>query len=402
MTKKIIYSSFVIALTSLLVVGATMAWFTDSDDAGMASFDSGTLSMEAGASMIFGVEAITGDIYEIDLSGGGTYLLFDKTIGTTSDKYVNALAYDREKKRLYYTPENNKLYFYDFNVEQFAGNLAGGRTAGATFGRGYYWYVPQATNDLWRVSFNPDGSINTDVKFMDNFANGNFSFGDVALDINDNMLYGSASASTKVYFKIDLLTKIYTQIDTGVPNHMQISFGSDGLLYGHVAEGTGSTGTPKGWYTIDLVSGDSALLNWSPGSQNFNDLASNNQNNWNPSNTEMMHYFVKNTGSKQINVRVNVNGKWASDGLSSDNVLIQLDQSMNQSDWVVAGHTVYYLKAIKPGESVLLHLIVHLDGPTTGDDYQGQTFCLNPIFDAIQSSNYAPYHDWGVSYYGTP
>lgn len=402
MTKKIIYSAFVIALSSLLVVGATMAWFTDGDAAGMASFTSGTLSIEAGASMIFGVEAVTGDIYEVDLSDGGTYLLFDSTIGTTSDKYVNALAYDRENKRLYYTPENNKLYFYDFNVEKYAGNLAGGRTAGATFGRGYYWYVPQATNDLWRVNFNPDGSINTDVMFMENFAYGNYSFGDVALDINDNVLYGSASAGTKVYFKIDLLTKTYSLIDTGFPNHLQISFGSDGALYGHVAEGTGSTGTPKGWYKINLTDGESQPLSWSPGTQNFNDLASNNQNNWNPSNSELMHYYVKNTGSKQINVRVNTNGKWELDGLSPVNVLIQLDPSMNESDWMIAGQTIYYLKPLAPGETIPIHLIVHLDGPMTGDDYQGQTYSMNPIFDAIQASNFAPYHEWGVDYYGTP
>ena len=215
--KKLIIAAFVIALTSLLVGGATMAWFTDGDTAGTATFASGTLSIDAGANMIFGVEEITGDLYEIDLTDGHSYLLFDRTIGTTNDKYVNALAYDRVNKRLYYTPYGVNLYFYDFDVERSAESLSGGRPAGATFGRGYYWYIPQDSNDLRCVTFNPDGTISTDAVFMANFTGGSFNFGDIALDINDDVLYGSANATEKVFFKIDLASKVYTKIDQGFP-----------------------------------------------------------------------------------------------------------------------------------------------------------------------------------------
>lgn len=402
MRKEIVVAASVIALASLLVGGATMAWFTDRDDAGLAEFTSGTLSIEAGTSMIFGVEAVSGDLYEIDLSNGSTYLLYDKTIGTTADKYVNALAYDRVNKRLYYTPYQNDLYFYDFTGEVYAGKLAGARTAGATFGRGFYWYVPQGSNDLRRVDFNADGTVKSDTMFMADFAGGSYSFGDVAMDISDNMIYGSASASSKVYFKIDLLTKTYTQIDIGFPNHMQVSFGSDGALYGHVTDGSGSTGTSLGWYKIDLLTGDATALSWSPGDRNFNDLASNFQNNWNPDDTERLHYYVKNTGSKYMNLRVLLNGNWLMDGLSADNVTIGLADTMFESDWIIDGQSLYYLQSVAPGEMVSIQLIIHLDGMSTDDTYQGQTFMVQPIFDAIQASNFAPYHEWGVNYYGTP
>ncbi len=400
--KKIFIAALVIALSSLLVGGATMAWFVDADTAGTATFTSGTLSIDAGASMIFGVEDVTGDLYEIDLTNGNSYLLFDRTIGTTGDKYVNALAYDRVNKRLYYTPYGIELYFYDFNVETSAGSLSGGRPAGATFGGGYYWYIPQATNDLRRVDFNPNGSIKTDVLFLANFASGSYNFGDIALDINDNVLYGSANATEKVFFKIDLSTKVYTKIDKGFPNHMQISFGSDGALYGHVNEGTGSTGLPKGWYRINLSDGNAELLSWSPGDRNFNDLASNAQNKWNPSDVELIHYYVKNTGSTDLNFRLNLNGNWQLDSLESNNVSIMLDASMNAANWVVVDQTLYYLPKVVPGESVSVHLVITLDGTLTNDAYQGQSYVVSPMFDAIQATNYAPYHEWGVPYYGTP
>lgn len=396
--KKIYIAALIIALTSLLVAGATMAWFTDEDNAGMATFTSGTLSIEAGASMIFGVEEITGDLYEIDLTNGNSYLLYDRTIGTTNDKYVNALAYDRVNKRLYYTPHGTSLYFYDFNAETLAGTLSGGRPAGATFGGGYYWYIPQATNDLRRVDFNPDGSIKTDVVFWADFAGGNFSFGDIALDISNNVLYGSANASTKVFFKIDLTSKIYTQIDQGYPNHMQISFGSDGALYGHVNIASGNPNL--GWYKINISNGDTEALSWSPGGRNYNDLASNVQNKWNPSDVELIHYYVKNTGSKSMNFRLFLNAGWVA-SLSSSNIMIGLDDAMDSGDWVIVGHTMYYLPTVAPGETVQVRLNIELDG-LTDDSYQGQSFKISPIFDAIQATNYAPYHEWGVSYYGAP
>ena len=397
--KKIVIAALIIALSSLLVGGATMAWFVDGDTAGTATFTSGTLSIDAGASMIFGVEEITGDLYEIDLTNGNSYLLFDKTIGKTTDKYVNALAYDRVNKRLYYTPEGIKLYFYDFNVETIAGSLSGGRPAGATFGRGYYWYIPQGSNDLRRVDFNPNGTIKTDVVYFADFAEGKFSFGDIALDINDNVLYGSANASEKVFFKIDLVTKFYTKIDKGYPNHMQISFGSDGALYGHVNPSSGNTAL--GWYKIDITNGNAELLSWSPGNRNYNDLASNVQNKWNPGDVDLIHYYVKNTGSTPLNFRLILNGSWLT-GLSPTNVTIRLDDSMNPADWVVDGQTIYYLPTVEPGVSVPVHLIIELDGALTGDPYQGQAFEIKPVFDAIQESNNAPYHEWGVVHYGTP
>lgn len=399
--KKIYIATLVIALTSLLVGGATMAWFTDGDIAGTATFTSGTLSIDAGASMIFGVEALTGDLYEIDLTNGNSYLLFDNTIGTTGDKYVNSLAYDRVNKRLYYTPNGTKLYFYDFAVETLAGTLSGGRPAGATFGRGYFWYVPQGSNDLRRVNFNPDGTISTDVVVLADFAGGNFSFGDIALDISDNVLYGSANASNKVFFKIDLISMVYTEIDRGFPNHMQIAFGSDGFLYGQASEGTGSTGGPNYWYKVNVDTGEATEVSWNPGTRNFNDLASNSQNKWNPGDVELLHYYVENTGTQQLNFRLNLNGGWLS-GLPSSNVEIQLGSSMNPAYWEIVGQTVYYKKPVEPGERVPVHLIVVLNGPATVDTYQGQSYVMSPVFDAIQASNLAPYHEWGVSYYGTP
>lgn len=385
-----------------MVSGATMAWFTDSDDSGIANFTSGTLKIDVGTSMIYGVEAGTGDIYEIDLSNGQDYLLFDQTIGTSSDKYVNSLAFDRINHRLYYTPMTAKLYFYDFNQEYYAGSLASTRTAGATFGRGYYWYVPQGSDDLRRVNFNPDGTIAEDVLYFPSFSSGNFSFGDIAMDVQNNILYGSATTGDKKFFKIDLITKVYTQLSVGYPNHMQISFGADGKLYGHVTEDSGSLGTPKGWYTIDLQTGSATELNWSPGQRNYNDLASNFQNKWNPSDCDVLRYYVENTGSKSMHFRVLLNGEWNVQSLSSSNVSININSAMDLTKWTQIGSTFYYLPIVSPGETVELTLDICLDGTSTSNEYQGLSYSVLPTFEAIQSSNFAPYFEWGIDFYGTP
>jgi hypothetical protein len=356
--------------------------------------------------MIYGVEAVTGDIYEIDVATGEKYLLFDETIGTENDKYVNALAYDRKNYRLYYTPQSAKLYFYDFNTEAFAGNLKGGRTAGATFGRGYYWYIPQGADDLRRVSFNPDGTILEDELYFEAFANRSFNFGDIAMDLKDNVLYGSAtsgsSSSSKVFFKIDLTAdpeNAYQQITTGTPNHMQVAFGADGVLYGHATEDTGSAGEPRGWYAIDNVENGSATkLDWSPGERNFNDLASNYQSNWNPGDSDILRYYVRNKGTKNQYVRVSVSGEWLED-LSSENVSFLLCGGVG-NDWEYNNGYFYYKHMLEPGQEALLCVQVHLDGPGTDDDYQGQKYKVNAAVEAIQTTHNAPAEnewDWGPS-----
>lgn len=400
MNKKVMLVALSIALVAALVGGVTMAWFTDSDASGPVEFTAGTVLVEASTSMIYGVEAITGDIYEIDVTTGEKYLLFDETIGTKNDKYVNALAFDRKNQWLYYTPQSSKLYFYDFNTEKFAGNLSGSRTAGATFGQGCYWYIPQGSDDLRRVSFNSDGTIEKDEVYFEGFANGAFNFGDIAMDMKGNALYGSASSGgARVYFKINLTANpenAYQQITTGFPNHMQIAFGADGVLYGHATEGTGSSGVARGWYAIDAETGSATALDWSPGERNFNDLASNYQNNWNPGDCDLVRYYARNTGTKNQYVRVKLSGEWLEEQLGASNVTFSLFEGMG-TDWEFKDGYFYYKNVLAPGDEVLLCVRVCLSGPDTDDDYQGQTFTVNANVEAIQASHGASQEVWSWS-----
>ena len=80
MRKKVTFAVFAIMLSALLVGGYTMAWFTDSATSETQEFAAGTVLIEAGSSVIgsqnfspdeatylYGAQADTGDLYEIDV-----------------------------------------------------------------------------------------------------------------------------------------------------------------------------------------------------------------------------------------------------------------------------------------------------------------------------------------------
>ena len=83
MKRKILLLVMTLALAAALVGGVTMAWFTANADLDPVEFTAGTVVVEAGTSMIFGVEYKNpenqaGTLYEISV---------DKSQGTVT--YTN-------------------------------------------------------------------------------------------------------------------------------------------------------------------------------------------------------------------------------------------------------------------------------------------------------------------------
>jgi len=229
--------------------------------------------------ILYGSQRMAPDngLYRIDLEAGTATRLFDT--GETDKNSPNALGYDPANMRLYYmkysTNGPSVLYFYDLagGKEYAAGLILGQVVVGASFYDGAYYYIPDDTADLYKVTLNADGYV-TNYELVCGDFNGKpvtYRFGDFAID-EYGMLYAS-TGSTAEFFELDVGMCDYRFITDSVDDALgvQVSFGSDGTLYGHAA-GTGE------FFEIDLTNGTKSSIGYVAGEVNdpelFSDLAS--------------------------------------------------------------------------------------------------------------------------------
>ena len=222
--------------------------------------------------VVYGMERYNGKVLGVDVVTGQSWEEFD-TSPPPDDGSAgpNGLAYDAVNERMYYCDylkvnNNTNLYFWDLagGGQTLAGSLGNVNIADADFYGGKYYYItgPAASDDLYEVQFNADGTIAADfpVKLDDITYNTvddpqhAWTFnGDIA--INDGVIYGWGKCSIHnqyEFFKYD--------IDGGVPAvvnatafqgfSMQLAFGSNGTLYGHESKGIGP------FYVVSTTNGD--------------------------------------------------------------------------------------------------------------------------------------------------
>lgn len=402
MSKKIMFTAMALALVAALVGGATMAWFSDGGEAGQAEFTAGTVLVEGNTSVIYGVEykepeSQKGTLYEIFIDNDTvTYAkLYD-----SNKTALNALAFDRKNKRLYYADGNGNLFFYDFNDgvgDKAAGKVftANTKIFNAAFGLGHYWFVKENTDDLYKISFNPNGTIAQVILAHGDFTGTfkrSFGFGDIAMEMRDGIIYGSTSSfggSFSTFFTYNVSTGVYTEYAAGAKN-MQLAFGADGALYGTVTR-------DLDWYRVNTGNGTQTWFYKSD--KMFGDLASNFQNNWNPGDCDIVRYRARNVGTKNQYVRIKLSGSWDFVGYDPGVVDFKLCEGDPENNhWQRVGSTFYYKGVLEPGQTTPpLCVLVCLSGPDTDNDYQGKTFSLSAVIEAIQSSNNAyldPVFDW--------
>ena len=450
MKGKVLISALVIMVIAAAFGAGTMAWFTAKAEAPENTFTAGTVMIEAGSSTImsqyfdpeqgvfvYGIQRRQdgANIYEIDVLNGIENMIFANP-QTYSSFYPNGLAFDQANDRLYYSRSSSQLWFYDFNSNTLnqAGNFDHGTKTGsadvygATFGGGYYWYVPNNSAYLYRVTLDGDGNfVSSDYELMTE--DRGLQFGDIVIDYADGVIYGS---DLGIYFTYDIATGNFVNHGSSGRN-LQLAWGHDGNLYGH------ATGDMR-WYGVNAANGATSYL--FTGANIYNDLASGFTSYWNPGDCAWKKYTVKNTGSKDIRVRMELSGEWEFNwewlwenwdalcfseraekpvemagavwnefeayvlGLPNPVTFEFCDP--NQSDWVynVDGYWYYTgseYDPIEPGDELELCLKVCLDGETATNEFQGGRFKLNAKFDAVQASNFAPYYEWdGVTYYGFP
>jgi len=206
-------------------------------------------------------------IYEIDVSAETASLLFNTGLSPSSVNGPNGNAYDSINNRLYYSTyaSSDYLYFYDFTnpVNNSAGSLPGGQVACAGWYNGNYYYIPQRTGKLYETTFNLDGTVNASAMVYE-YSGKSFNFGDVVITSNGLMYGSSAVNGVGKFWSINLSDYTYTEISNMA--HMQLAFGSDGVLYGHDAGNAN-------FYIIDPLLGTRTLIS-QINSLKFTDLAS--------------------------------------------------------------------------------------------------------------------------------
>lgn len=253
------------------------------------------------SSGIFGITNDEGEIYQVDVPNETSTLLFDTGIDGGNANWPNGLAFDEATDRLYYVGnrDTHTLYFINVNSPGDGPTVAGNldeRNAGADVHNGSYYYIPHfGEDDLHRVDFATDGTIDDENIVANNFAGGtSFAFGDLAG--KDSLLYvhaerfdGDGNPEQIEFFTINLNTFSYNQIQTSVFDEedgytgeyvakLQLAFGNDGTLYGHQTfQSDRELNADGSFFTINLDTGDLTPINSGDATIDglqFNDLAS--------------------------------------------------------------------------------------------------------------------------------
>lgn len=205
--------------------------------------------------IVYGMTRYTGDVYKINLVTGTAELSFSSIAPIPGSATPNGLGYDAANGRMYYCnyPTVTTLYFWDYETgtETVAGVLSRSNGA-ADFYNGKYYYIaaPGASDDLYEVTFNADGTVLSEEKIADISGNTHawtFS-GDIA--VKDGVVYGWGYSGGYEYFTYNLATAAFTVYNSTFGSSLQLAFGSNGdVLYGH------KSANPGYFYIVDTTDG---------------------------------------------------------------------------------------------------------------------------------------------------
>jgi len=262
---------------------------------------------------VYGVERNTGKIHQIDPETGYFEEIFTSSltnIPSSNNKTPNGLAVN---------PENGYFYYVDyFNMptnlysakpdgsDETNVALLSEEIACADFFSGAYYYidggpVDGGSDDLYKVTFNPDGTVAFNGKVADISGNASaWTFGgDIAIS-EEGRIYGwGSNGGDYEFFSVDTAGTNYEMIDVPENFSLQLAFGPDGTLYGHDA-------ASGNFYTVDLTTGEPTLI--ATCDTTFTDLASGSPREYNFYNRQ--EYCAEETA-------------WASMHLPGDNRFVE-------------------------------------------------------------------------------
>ncbi len=147
--------------------------------------------------------------------------------------------------------------------------------------------------------------------------------------------------------------------------------------------------------------------------------------NWNPGDCDDKEISLEYLGSKNAFLRMKITEEWSDtdgvDGVWNDRDVPNVDWKVNGTDWADQTDWVYYdgwwyytggegdycmeingttIKSFAPGQApgvIGILTEVCLDGPGTGNEYQGAKYTIDAEFEALQGSNNASGDAWGIT-----
>jgi hypothetical protein len=221
------------------------------------------------------------NIYEIDtdtcsatlLSSRQETVLPEIVAGDLATDNFNGNAFEPNKCLFYYSRydrntndlignDPNPFFFDDLSGSYSAAGILDGGAAGGGFWNGEYYYVPQRSAELRKVTLDGAGMKASESTVCTFPLGGDvLAFGDLTFRISDGVLFGSATripGYKPQFYRVDNLDcNTYTVLSEADPfgaGALQIAFGlADNVLYGHSARN-------GRFYTIDTTDGTQTLL----------------------------------------------------------------------------------------------------------------------------------------------
>jgi len=230
-----------------------------------------------GSNLNPGSDPLDDAIYAYDLNAQTQTLVYDPTPIDNSENYPNANAYDPVNNRIYFGTDDGRLFYHEIGsgthvqVEGNATSGTFGTMASGAWYDGNFYYVENSTNRLYRVTISGTTANRTQIGTVPT-SNG---YGDIAFDpANPGVFIGSAGSPTAIWYWYDINsgTKGTLSRTGGELKHLQLAYGSNGVLYGVEA-------ISGQFYTVvyDKVAGSVTLTeDWNSG-YTFTDLASGPQ-----------------------------------------------------------------------------------------------------------------------------
>lgn len=190
-----------------------------------------------GSNLNAGASDFDDAIYAYDLKEETQELVYDPTPIDGHMNYPNANAYDYDNQRIYFGTDDGRLFYHQIGSGTHV-QVEGGATSG-TFGsmacggwyNGKFYYIQNGTNRLYEVTIIADVATRTQIGTVPTSA----GYGDIAFDpANEGVFVASAGS---VWYAYNVNTgddwDLIIDVNGDIPaKHLQLAYGSDGVLYG--------------------------------------------------------------------------------------------------------------------------------------------------------------------------
>jgi hypothetical protein len=225
-----------------------------------------------GANLNAGSDPLDDAIYAYDLNAQTRTLVYDPTPVDASQNYPNGYGYDPVEKRIYMGTDDGRFFYYDIDdnvFQQLTVNVNFGTMACGSWYNGKFYYVQNGTNRLYEVVVAGTNATRTQIGTVPT-SNG---YGDIAFDPAHPGVFLASAGNYWYWYNVNdnTMSGNLTLLGDNPGNHLQLAYGSNGVLYGVEA-------TSGVWYTVtyDATTVTNTLFGWtSP--YTYTDLASGPQ-----------------------------------------------------------------------------------------------------------------------------